>query len=402
MDEVEELPPGWYRQQTDPSMLRWWDGHDWTDDVLVVSEGDLERDPDPPESQRSAAASSAAEADRPKRSQPARRGREKLRPTPGPRGSGAAPEGDLRIRIQEDAGEPPVSGAMRPRPGPTRRSAPPPDPRRGGATGPEPRPLGARPGPGATQRPRPSGVGAALGTRRPTTGARPGRYTPPPAARPHLGRFAVRVVMVAGVAALGYLLIKPFFDPPEEAQTVADRVAPTTTIAEDGSFADGSAPLSDAVLGLSELPTGWSTQAELPGPRLGFCGGRNPLQAIIPAEELQATFSRAAEGPFLSNVSLRFTNVDEAELFMDLVARTLETCHTYQQDGATFLLEPSDFPKLGDETFAAHLVVGDSILEGDVVWVRHGARVFNLSGVAFGEFDVDLIELLAERLARRL
>ncbi|MDQ2650427.1 MAG: DUF2510 domain-containing protein, partial [Actinomycetota bacterium] len=34
MDEVEELLPGWYRQQTDPTHLRWWDGHEWTDDVL--------------------------------------------------------------------------------------------------------------------------------------------------------------------------------------------------------------------------------------------------------------------------------------------------------------------------------------------------------------------------------
>jgi hypothetical protein len=210
--------------------------------------------------------------------------------------------------------------------------------------------------------------------------------------------------MVAAVAALAYILVKPFFDPPEEASTVASDVAPTTVVAEDGSFPDGTPPLSDAVLRLAELPPGWSTQAEIAGPRLGFCGGRNPSGAIPPAEELHATFSQGDVGPFLSSVTLRFVTDEEAEVYMDVVARILETCQQFQENGSAVTLEPSDFPKLGDETFAAH-VLGENAagtLEGDVVWVRRGARVFSISSIAFGDFDVDLVELLAERLARRL
>lgn len=38
-DDDEATPPGWYREADDPSMLRWWDGDDWTDDTMPVPSG---------------------------------------------------------------------------------------------------------------------------------------------------------------------------------------------------------------------------------------------------------------------------------------------------------------------------------------------------------------------------
>jgi hypothetical protein len=202
--------------------------------------------------------------------------------------------------------------------------------------------------------------------------------------------------MVAAVAVLAYVLVRPFLTDPGGARTIADEAREVA--------ADDGPPLAKALLSLSDLPTGWSSQAELGSTRVGFCGGRNPLATVVPAEELHSTFSKTTNGPFLSEVALRYDTTHEAQVLMDLVAETLETCRSYDENGSSLTLEPLDFPEFGHDTFAAHVTGQSSLgpLEGDVAWVRKGSRVVSLSSIAFGDFDVDLVELLTEAVVKRL
>jgi hypothetical protein len=427
MDEVEELLPGWYRQQTDPTHLRWWDGHAWTDDVLpaeVLDDDALEEElEDQIRAHPEPAPVEDDEEFRPRRLEP-------LRPEGSATPARSAPRsasqdrgasGDLgeqarrfagtfgdrtaTIRIDEDERTPPGSGTRRapasgsiaPRRAPGARPAARPAPReRGSARSAAAGRSGSTPGPDGRRapggRPRPP-------VRRP--GSPRGRYAT--GNGPHVGRFALRLVLAAAVALLGYVLLRPFITDPSDARTIAGEPRPTTTVAADGTV-NGRPPLSEAVLTLNDLPAGWSSQAELTSTRVGFCGGRNPLATIVPVEEHRSTFSKTTNGPFLSQVAVRYRSSEEADRFLDLVAETLETCRTYEDGGATFFLEPLEFPDFGDDTFAAH-VTGESPLgplDGDVVWVRRADRLVSLSTIAFGDLDVDLLELLTEAVVRRL
>jgi hypothetical protein len=200
-----------------------------------------------------------------------------------------------------------------------------------------------------------------------------------------------------------YLLVRPFITDPDGARTLPGD--PRSAVSEEGKPA-----LSEAVLTLNDLPTGWSSLADPGRPPLGFCGGRNPLAAVIPLEELHATFGRSAGGPFVSDTALRFGSTDEAKDLMALVAGTLATCRSYDDSGTSVVLEPLDFVGLGDDTFAVHVTgqSGAGPVEGNIVWVRKENRVVSVGTIAFSDLDrdlvagTDLIELLTETVVKRL
>src|SRR5690606_36462579 len=45
---VGETPPGWYEDQDDPTLARWWDGERWTEHTLVIAEQVPNVQPPPP------------------------------------------------------------------------------------------------------------------------------------------------------------------------------------------------------------------------------------------------------------------------------------------------------------------------------------------------------------------
>jgi hypothetical protein len=134
------------------------------------------------------------------------------------------------------------------------------------------------------------------------------------------------------------------------------------------------------------------------------------MAAIIPLEELHATFSKSTGGPFVSQVALRYGSDGEAEDLMDVVASTFESCRSYDDSGASIVLEPLDLIGFGSDTYAVHVSgqTGAGPLEGDVVWVRDHNRVVSVSTLAFSNLDrslvadTDLIELLTETVVKRL
>jgi hypothetical protein len=221
--------------------------------------------------------------------------------------------------------------------------------------------------------------------------------------------------LVALVAGFGYVLARPFLDGGGSANTLSSHPRPTTTttLAEAaGALAgeDGTpegpdpAPLSAALPTLADLPSGWGVQADFLQQRIGFCGGRDPLSVLVPTEELRISYSEATTGPFVFDLTARYDTSAQARQLVDLVAETAEACRHYDEGGVQATLSPLEFPRIADQTFAAHIAgtTAQGSFEGDVVWFRRGDRVVSISSLAFGKIDVGLVEVLAELIARRL
>ena len=134
--------------------------------------------------------------------------------------------------------------------------------------------------------------------------------------------------------------------------------------------------------------------------------GRAPASVINPSEIQTTSFSQGSAGPFLTNVAERFANVELAKEFMDLTAKTMNTCRTYTTNGSTIHLGPATFPKLGDETFAVR-ASGSSpygAIDGTVVYVRVGPRVASIQTLSFGPTQVsqNLVAFLTRMVELRL
>jgi hypothetical protein len=397
----ETTPAGWYRQKDDPSLLRWWDGEDWTDETMPVPDGlEKARRNDAP-----------ALADRPA---PSSRPLE-LSAMPGraaaatPRPTAPAATSAPRIRIGDD-GDDWVAGAWA-----ADDVAPPARARSGAPARPRPRPR-----PGAD---RPTEPAPGARTRSHRTAPTPRREeTPLIADRPSVGGRSrdgdggahvvrqdsgsgARAAIVALVAALllagGWFAYTNLRDAaPDRAETV-----PTEVPKVDKRDA-GLRPLDQVALAARDLPSGWRKADKADPDATAICYGRSPASVLTPSDGKVVSFSQGASGPFLNNVVEQFANVEVAEEFMDLTAKTVNTCRSYEANDSTIHLGPVDFPKFGDETFAAR-VTGTSkygAIEGRLVYVRKGARVTSLSTISFGGPGVsnELVLFLTRGLAARL
>ncbi|HJR26075.1 MAG TPA: hypothetical protein VJ804_11410, partial [Acidimicrobiales bacterium] len=215
--------------------------------------------------------------------------------------------------------------------------------------------------------------------------------TPTPAVR-----VALRALLIAVLLGAGYLAYRQLSDAGSgDARTLAaDATEPT--LDSDRTRID------EVVLALDDLPRGWAAQAVEPAPD-DICDGRVPLSVIEPLETSRAAFTMGEAGPFITNVVSTFADADEAQAFLDLTARTIESCRTYEvEDGTSIELGPLEFPSLGDDSFAAEAVgtspYGD--LAGDFVYVRVGSRVTSVETIAFGAGESPLSPELVEHLTR--
>jgi hypothetical protein len=163
--------------------------------------------------------------------------------------------------------------------------------------------------------------------------------------------------------------------------------------------------LKQVVLGISDLPDGWSSQSPDPGAAV-ICNGRAPATVLTPSDAEVRSFSQSAAGPFLTNVAEQFANVELAKQFMDLTAETADTCRSYEVNGSKIRLGALDFPEFGDETFAVRATGSSPLgaLDGALVFVRKGSRVASLQTIAFGGSPVNqnLLAFLTRGLAARL
>ena len=218
---------------------------------------------------------------------------------------------------------------------------------------------------------------------------------------PPVVRVVLRALLIAalvGVGYVGYLQIENA--EPGHARTIAEGESPEPTV-------DPDAPsLGEVVLALADLPSGWEAQA-VDAAADDICQGRTPRSVIQPLELTVSGFTRGEAGPFITNVVATFADEDTAEAFLDLTARTIESCRTYEVEGGTAIeLSPLEFPNFGDESFVVE-AIGESpygALGGDIIYVRVGNRVSSVETIAFGEDSIspELVEHLTRLVANRM
>jgi hypothetical protein len=451
--DEETTPPGWYRQQDDPTTLRWWDGDDWTDETMPAPSADRSRrraegTPGRPTSGEAPVPKAAPDTEvreRPARTIPIASGEPRspaapTRPSPadrdedwaagaweagaGPKRPERAPEAP-RMRQPAAREEPPPRGPGPSTEAPRGRAPRPTDPARPAAGGGGPRPAGAnrppagprpdrrpdpRRDPRAAPRPGPRTGGApSTAPRRRTDGAqtvRPGarrdeRVVQRGGAAPPVVRVALRALLIAVLLGVGYLAYTQIRDAePEHARTLPDGEVTEATVDDDLDRLD------QVVLALGDLPRGWTAQAV--GTELDdICDGRVPQSVVEPLETTKAAFTMGEAGPFITNVVSTFADDEAAQAFLDLTARTIESCRTYEVDGGTSIeLGALEFPNFGDASFVAEAIgtspYGD--LAGDIIYVRVGQRVTSVETIAFGESTLspELVEHLTRLVANRM
>jgi hypothetical protein len=211
---------------------------------------------------------------------------------------------------------------------------------------------------------------------------------------------AALIAVLLGVGYLGYVQLRDA--EADNARTLSESQEPAPKV-------DSNAPrLDQVVLQLKDLPRGWTAQA-VASDADDICNGRAPLSVIEPIESTKAVFTMGESGPFITNLVATFADEDEAQAFVDLTARTVESCRSYEGEGGTTVeLGPLEFPNFGDSSFAAEATgtstsFGD--LAGDIVYVRVGRRVLSLETISFGESDplsAELVEHLTRLVANRM
>ncbi len=218
---------------------------------------------------------------------------------------------------------------------------------------------------------------------------------------PPVLRVGLRALLIAALLGVGYVGYTQLRDAGgDDAKTLSESASPPATV-------DPDAPrLEQVVLALNDLPRGWSAQAVNPDED-DICQGRIPRSVIKPLELASAGFTQGDSGPFITNVVATFADDDTAQAFLDLTARTIEACRTYEVEGGTSIeLSPLEFPNFGDSAFAAE-AIGESPygdLAGDIIYVRVGSRVSSVETIAFGNTTIspELVELLTRLVADRM
>jgi len=386
----ETTPAGWYRQKDNPSLLRWWDGEDWTDETMPVPDG-LEKG-----HAKAPAGAGTALADRPAPSSAPL----ELSGMPGRAGGSGPPK--IRIGDDEDdwvagtwaADDDVVPPVRRPRPRPAAG---------GGPRATEPAAGAMTRGRRTAPTPRRDETPLIAADRRPTASRSRDAEGGAHVVRRESGNGA-RAALLSLLAAL--LLAGGWF-----AYTNLRDAAPSraTTVPDDPPVVDkpdsGLRPLEQVALAVRDLPKGWTEQKADPA-ATAICYGRSPASVLTPSDGKIVSFSQSPAGPYLTNVVAQFANVEVAKEFMDLTAKTVNTCRTYKVNDTTVHLGPVDFPEFGDDTFAARASGTTKIgpIEGTLIYVRKGARVASLSTISFGGNAVssELTLFLTRGLAARL
>jgi hypothetical protein len=222
--------------------------------------------------------------------------------------------------------------------------------------------------------------------------------SPSPEAAAHLMRILVRAGIIAVVVLLGWV---------GYSKLVEAEPSRARTLSKDGPAVDAdqdAPPMAQVVLTLSDLPRGWSSLAA--PTNAGICDGRVPETVIVPTATQSATFTQDETQAVISSTVDEFANVDTAKAFMDLAARVIDSCRDSSANGTTTHLTPLEFPRFGDDTFAAALTsqTGQGSLRGELVYLRKGSRVAAVASIQLRAepVDEDLLQLLVGRVSNRL
>lgn len=132
-------------------------------------------------------------------------------------------------------------------------------------------------------------------------------------------------------------------DDAAEAGSAAGTAAPPAT-------ASSSFKAEDAVIALSDLPTGWAVDPDETDDDDGFCGRDEDIPSLVGFEAVSKAEAQFAEGgniPLLFNFVAAYAPGDAAISF-DKFAEIVGDCSSFESDGTTFKVAPVSFPEQGD------------------------------------------------------
>jgi hypothetical protein len=167
------------------------------------------------------------------------------------------------------------------------------------------------------------------------------------------------------------------------AATVDPTTSSTTQSVTTAPFTQ--AQLQNALLALSDMPTGYATEPVDNSPATGVCGKPSVSSRIPSDAEAKSEFSKSTFGPFLADTIDSYKSVDVAKNFISTEQADASSCTTFKDpsDGSDIIIAPLSFPQLGDETFAVRVT---TTIPVDLIFIRK-ANV--LVYVGFGGLNVD-------------
>lgn len=195
--------------------------------------------------------------------------------------------------------------------------------------------------------------------------------------------------------------IEPTVTPTEAAETPDDTAAldetptPSPTSPDDQEIDER---LSEALLTLEDMPTGWTVsppEEDEEDSGTGICGLESGQFTRDATARATANFQESEFGPMLAQIIDVFSG-DDAEGTMVEFADALSSCTEWtdiDEEGAEteWQLSPLSFPKIGDETFAFRMstVTFLGAVELDFIVWRRGDIVEVLGHTAIGFEGVD-------------
>jgi len=112
--------------------------------------------------------------------------------------------------------------------------------------------------------------------------------------------------------------------------------------------------LKEAIVGLSDLPPGFTMDAEATESNKYFCDYKPPYE-----EKLRATgsFSNDADGQYVSPVLRQFESADQASASFAALVKVIGRCKTDEVDGSTLHYSEMSAPRLGDGSVGVQMKV---------------------------------------------
>jgi hypothetical protein len=194
---------------------------------------------------------------------------------------------------------------------------------------------------------------------------------------------------------------------PTKPPATATRIEPTATVTSTPTETPTAVPepideedLSEALLTISDMPTGWTTSppdeeeesADEGETFTTVCNVELPRRSLT---QVKAEFQKSQLGPFLQHTITAYPP-GEAELFLEDFIDAANSCTewTTAEDDQQFTwrLAPLSFPNLGDETFAIRTSTELELLglmEIDTIYIREADVIINIAHMAIGISGID-------------
>lgn len=125
----------------------------------------------------------------------------------------------------------------------------------------------------------------------------------------------------------------------------------TTGAASPSAIAVPSFDPDDAVIALSDLPSGWAVEPDDDNDYSELCGLGGPASLIggTGADRADAQFAEGGDSPVLANAVSAYVP-GEANVVFDQAKEIVAGCASLESGGTTYEVTPVSFPEQGDES----------------------------------------------------